>query len=403
MKFWLAILLPAALLADTVVLRDGSVLRGRVTARDPSVIVIEVEGKPVVVPKASIRLFREDQAGLEHYNRTRAEAEQAQEARDENLAKQIAAYPFPDGLLIRLGAGQGKHKSALAGIVTDDRTKDNIFTRGNPASFNTNFQAGPDRGVEGRLQYRSSRWFVEAGGASYAHKISYQSYGLPPVTSVVVPTAATVDQLGILAVSPLQKQDAYGIAGFEPRTFGAALRWYLFYGASGIHQLVRIEGPVGLSVRLGSFSATDGLYIDNFESVASAQGTRGGIDLRYRLAGGTEIQLRGTAAEMHGWTRGRGTVLSSSYANAFQDGRVRFRSISGELTVYVPVASRMRVYVSGYSEEYRQTLSHRTDFDFPSALSPSNIDFRKNIVRLYDKPTHSGRINRFSLGTEFRI
>jgi len=126
--------------------------------------------------------------------------------------------------------------------------------------------------------------------------------------------------------------------------------------------------------------------------------------LRFRFQGGAEIQLRGWASEMKGWTRGRGTLLSSAeYANFVQDGRNRIRAYALQTTLYFPLAGRFRLLTGFYAEDYKQTLSHRTDLQFPSYVNIANVDFRKNLVRLYDKPAHSGRVHRFFAGTEFRI
>ena len=231
---WILLCSPA--MADTVVLRDGTILRGKLTGQDPSVIVLEIEGEAKVIPKAAVRLFREDEDGLAFYKERLAEQKALQEKRATDLNDSLSRFAFPDGLLVQIAAGQGRHRSAIQGVIEADRVKDNVMTRGSTASFNANYVAEPDRGVQGSLQLRRSRWFVEAGGSSYSSKLSYQSYGLPPVTSLILPTTATVDQFGFLSLSPLQKQDAYGIAAFEPLNFSAAWRWYLFAGASGQHQ-----------------------------------------------------------------------------------------------------------------------------------------------------------------------
>lgn len=402
--FACGLLFALPLLADTVVLRDGTVLRGRVTGQDPSIILLEVEGKVVPVAKSNIRLFREDEDGLEFYRKRLKEEEQAQASRSEEVARTLESFAFPDGILIQLSTGQGRHRSALQNIIVDDRIKDNAMTRGNPAAINANFKEGPDRGAEGSLQLRRSRWFAEIGGASYTTKVNYQTFGLPAVSSVMVPTSAFVNQIGFITLSPIQKQDAYGIIAFEPHTFSARFRWYVFAGASGSHNRARAEGPISVSLALGTFQTAASVYIDNFESESSLSGHRLGLDFRLRFQGGTEVQLRGWGSEMKGWTRGRGTLLSSAeYANFVQDGRARIRSYAGQTTLYFPLASRCRLLTGIYAEDYKQTLSHRTDFQFPAYALITNVDFRKNLVRLYDKPAHSGRVLRFFAGTEFRI
>lgn len=399
---WVLFCSPA--FADTVVLRDGTILRGKLTGQDPSVIVLEVEGEARVIPKSAVRLFREDEDGLAFYKKRLAEEEARQEKKKADLDESLAKFPFPDGLLVQLAAGQGRHNSAIQGVIESDRTKDNVMGRGSTASFNANYMSEPDRGVEGSLQLRRARWFVEAGGSSYSSKLSYQTYGLPPVTSIILPTPATVDQFGLLALSPLQKQDAYGIVAFEPVTLSAAWRLYLFAGASGQHQRATAEGPIAATVRFGSFFQTSSIYVDNVDFTGAVAGHRLGLDIRFRMQRGTEVQLRGSGSEMHGWTRGRGTILSNnSYANLFQDGRLRVRSYAVQTAFFFPLGSRVRLFVGGYAENYRQTLSHRTDLEFPTHLDPSRLEFPKMLLRLYDKPTHSGRVDRVFAGTEFRI
>lgn len=397
-------LLCSPVLADTVVLRDGSILRGKVTGQDPSVIILEIEGEAKVIPKASVRLFREDEDGLAFYKERLAEENARHEKRQADLNEALGRFAFPDGLLIQVAAGQGRHRSAIHEVIEADRIKDNVMNRGSTASFNANYISEADRGVQGSLQLRRSRWFVEAGGSSYSSKLSYQTYGLPPVTSLILPTTATVDQIGFISVSPIEKQDAYGIAAFEPVTLSAAWRWYLFAGASGQHQRATAEGPIAASVRLGSFLQTSGIYIDNVNFTGAAAGHRLGLDVRFRMQGGTEIQLRGFGSEMHGWTKGRGTVLSTtSYANLVQDGRLRVRSYAVQTALFFPLGGRVRLILGGYAENYRQTLSYRTDMEYPTYLNPARIEFAKLLLRLYDKPTHAGRVDRIFAGTEFRI
>ncbi len=408
---------PALMQADTVRLKDGTVLTGKMTDQDPSSIVLEVQGTPRSIPKSSIAAFREDDYGTSYYKERIAAEKEAREKRARAIDEAIAGYQTltPTGLWIGFGAGQGRLFMPQESTITADRVAANFIPNGGQASAFLGFQGHYATGEDASIRYEGNRFYVDLSGFSYNTRIQTQALGLPPVSALFNPGSTSFYQSWVLDGTGL-RQNASGVVGIEPVRFWAPLRLFFFAGKTGFNTTTNASGPL-ISTAVAFPTLFLSAYIRNIHSSLYGEGPRGGIQVRVQPAPRVELRLQAAAASFHGIDSDRGLVvfgpsnipnfplqLPTWFSNR---GGVWVRQYEYSVTTYVSVFSRMRVFVGYLDEETRIAYGSRINQSFPGDLFittlPSTGRWGEILLRYYDHPRHTGRFRRVTAGVEFRI
>lgn len=408
-------MLSSSLAADTIRLKDGTLLTGKVTSQDPSVIVLFTEGKETTIAKADIALFREDGYGTKSYRDMIAAREEARakELKDiESRLGEVRAIS-PTGLWLGASYGEGYLATPQEAALVGDRATLNLVPRGGQAAAYFPLHGHSAKGGDAHIRFDADRFYVEAIGFSYEARGSISAIGLPPVTAAFNPGSTTFNQWWTIGVFA-RHQNASGSFGIEPYRFSTRLRAFLFAGKSGFNTMTVADGPL-----FSSATILPSLYftalVQRFKTRLSGSGPRGGLELRFQAFTRLEFRASAAAASYAGITKDRGTLVIgpstipgvSGGSLIMQHGSLWVRKYDYSLGGYFAVNSRLRVFVIGSDEESRIIFRNRMPQNYLRDLNLSNYysqdGFGEFLLRYYGRPTYTGRFRRITAGAEFRI
>ncbi|MBL8019296.1 MAG: hypothetical protein JNM27_06505 [Leptospirales bacterium] len=419
------LLLASAADADTVKLRSGKILTGKVVSQDPSGITLESSGQEQYILKRDIVAFREDSVGLEFSNKRQQEVEQAAAEREKQIeegSEKLA--PSYNGIWFGAGYAQGRLQTFQESLLQADRIQSNGINGAGTASVYSKVDNQRARGYAGYAMLRRESYYLEAEAYAFRSEGKFDQIGLPPITSIVQSTATTTNQIGDFRMKPARKQHATAVFAIRPASFSPRWQVFLLGGIVGDRTNVRLDADILTSAtqRISSsftLAANAFTRLRGFTSKLYGEGGIGGLDIRFRPGGGFELRAMARFSSIEGNFKGRGnlatgtsiylpsSVFTSGSVSHFREDAVMYqRSADYTLTFYAPIGSRLRVFTTAGTEFTHARLMHRAALDisqnttvqsfFQSGLGPY-------LTKLYSRPEHSGRLSRVVVGIEARI
>jgi hypothetical protein len=408
--------MPLSLVADTVRLRDGSVLTGKVTCQDPSSITLESKDGVQSFSKSEIAAFREDDSGTESYKRRLADARAASETRQKQIDQAIAdrRQAVPTGFWIGMGAGSGRIYFPQESILIHDRIEASLIPNGAQANAFPGFARRPANGEDANAGYQGDRFYVEADGLSYRNHLETAALGLPSLSSGGLNSSSSTQFWSLKGFGQLQQASL--VAGVEPFRFSERFRIFLFAGKTGFNSTTQFSGLLfSPLVFTPSFYLTG--FIQNFRLRLYGEGPRGGVQLRFEPAVRWEIRGQAAVASFAGNSSEHVTVMFGPFnipgvtyqlpTKISTRGSLWVRQVEYTLTGFFALPSRVRLFLSYMAQDVHIQYGSRTNQNFPADLFLSayfsQARFSEVILRQYDHPRGNGRFRRVSAGAEFRI
>ncbi|MCE9599355.1 MAG: hypothetical protein K8S54_15430 [Spirochaetia bacterium] len=415
----------SALSADTVKLRDGSILTGKMTSQDPSGITFESSGKSQYIAKRDIIAFREDNAGMEYF-RKREEEESLANAENEKRQQEIAdkLAPSYNGLWFGAGYGRAKLETFQESLLQSDRIISNGITGAGSASVYAPAKNHNAKGYSGYALFRRENYYIEASAYAYRSEAHFDQFGLPPISSIVQNSASETNQLGDFYMNPARRHGAAAVLAFQPLSFSP--RWQVFFlgGITGEKTLVRVDSDIYTKAAqrfTPTFVLVANAYtrLRGFRAKLYGEGGVGGIDVRFRPGGGFELKLAAKFSSIEGAYKSRGnvatitsitlptsTTVSGTYSHFREDAAMYERIADYSFTFFAPLGSRLRLFASAGTEFSHARIMHRVAMDYSQNTTVQSFfqsSYGQFLTKLYSRPEHTGRLSRVVVGVEARI
>lgn len=419
------LLLASAAHADTVKLRSGRILTGKMVSQDPSGITFESAGKEEYIPKRDIVAFREDSAGVEFSSKQQQEVEQAAAEREKQIqegSEKLA--PSYNGIWFGAGYAQGRLQTFQESLLQADRILSNGIYGAGTASVYTKADNQKTRGYAGYIMFRRESYYLEAEAYAFRSEAHFYQIGLPSITSIVQSTPTTTNQIGDFHMKPARKHHATAVFAIRPVSFSPRWQVFLLGGIVGDRTNVRLDADILTSATqrfTSSFTLSANAFtrLRGFTSKLYGEGGVGGLDIRFRPGGGFELRAMARFSSIEGNYRGRGnlatvttlflpsSVFTSGTVSHFREDAAMYqRSADYSLTFYAPIGSRLRVFTTAGTEFTRVRLMHRAGLDISQNTTVQSF-FQSGLgvylTKLYSRPEHSGRLSRVVVGIEARI
>ncbi len=407
-------LAPGIIFADTVKLKDGTLLTGRLSGQNQSSITLEIDGVLKVIPKSSIAAFREDDYGREGYERRKKEEADQKDRRraeiDEQL-RQIRAV-VPTGFWITLAANRGNLYRPDEAILIDDRNKTNLLPGSGQSALFLPLEGGRVTGPHASAGYEGDRFFAEIAGASVRDRTEVAAVGIPALSAITNPGGTQSYLLGWLTGTTRQQRASASI-GIEPVRWSSSIRLFVFAGKSGFNDTAKGSGPL-LSNAYNAPSIVSLQFIPSLRSKISGSGPSGGIRLRIVPASRWELRPEIETSSFAGRSSQNITVIAAGSAQQTPSGTILstagglwFREYRYALTSYYSLSPHVRIFAGIAQEETRIQMQARTNSQFPgdaslqNYFSPSRLG--EALLRRYDHPRYSGRVRQLETGAEVRM
>lgn len=398
------LVLGADLGAETLLMINGAVVRGRILAQDRTTVTIETQAGPQVIQKAQIRRivfddakFDEEQKRLEQerlkLEQQRQEQLRLEQMKQEQLKQEQArleeeekrqAVPETPGIEKRgfiLGAGlwTNDYVSGPIQYLQEDRINPlNIF------NLSVDMRSIRSKGYGSfatHFGYQGSRWyFVADAGQLYGHsRFEEVGYGLAFLQGPSTSHRAMFGE----GIAQLQRDSLSGRLAVTPVPADWSFRPYLYAGYGRTKASARIDYN---SLNPG-FTAppTVSLISGRMLTYVAGMGPETGIDLRYVRENGFEVRATYGQAWHSGEIRTTGDIIAVrlGQVTSLMDNLWLKPKIVGEaslqvqkygFTIYTPRVRAGRLFFSWKSE--RSNISVRNQI--PDYLPITELSLMQN-------------------------
>ncbi|MBL8021286.1 MAG: hypothetical protein JNM27_16570 [Leptospirales bacterium] len=396
----------SALQAETILLHNGGVIRGRISNQDRTSVTIETAQGRQVIQKAAIRRITYDDARFDEEEKRRVEAERkraeeerkrlederkrqeekrrADEKKNEDAkraedlkrqqetkrleelkrqeearkqreeTKNTPATPVEPsiertGLILSAAGSKNSYKSGTFGYYTNQR-----FSLFSPFGYPISPYGVRERNYNGftySLGYQGRRWYVLLDGTQLHGRSSIQDAGQGPTGG----SSTYETALGTGNIAQLRDSADLRFA-FHPLPVRFPLRPYVYGGYSGS----RIQSRIELADLVSKGNGVQPQYFPGLRGTIIAHGLEAGVDLRYVRENGFEVRgLYGQA-----WQKGKleqkawlfvfnpnpGSVIDQFPIRLTEKGGAQLKINRYETTIYSPRLGLARLF-AGYKEE----------------------------------------------------
>lgn len=386
--FLITLLVASSVFGETLLMQNGTVIRGKIAAQDRVNVTIDTAAGQLVIPKAQIRRIVFDDAKYDAEMRKaeedRLRMEQQREAENRRLEEErrkkeegkktnVPSHAEPPGppepaiektgFIIGGALSTNRYKSAVAGFTREDRINPlNIFNL--PILFGGVRSEGYGAFMV-HAGYQGRRWYVLAEGMQLRGHSHFDEIGIG-YSFLQGPSTSLRGMLGE-GTAALQRDALTSRAAFTPVPLMWRVRPYV-YGGYG---QTRINGRLdytNLNPNFGS-SPSNTLISGRTRTAMNAAGPELGVDLRFVRENGFEVRMLYGQAWHRGEFRTTGDIMAVRLgtATSIMDNLwLRPKLVGGvdmhiqkyAMTVFTPRLGPGRIY-AGFRSEHSKVLISR--------------------------------------------